>query len=76
MDLPPLYRVGLYLQRIGASLQAVAVMEEYARSKVKPAVYKHLMRLYDACDEDDKVEDARKRGVSERDPEFVFENVL
>ncbi len=51
-------------------------MEEYARNKVKPAVYKHLIRLYKACFEKDKAEDARERGVSERDPEMVFEDVL
>jgi hypothetical protein len=71
-----LCRVGLFLDRIGASLQAVAVMEEYARTKAKPSVYRHLIRLYEACLEEDKAEDARERGLSERDPEMVFEHVL
>jgi hypothetical protein len=71
-----LCRVGLFFERIGACVQAVAVMEEYTRTEAKPSVHRHLIRLYEACLEEDKAEDARKRGVSERDPEMVFANVL
>ncbi len=59
----------------GSLPQALAVMEQYARTGVAPLPYALLHDWYLACDEKSKAQDALERGVKAQDPKAVVKRV-
>ncbi len=55
--------------------QAIAVMEQYARTGVAPLPYSLLHDWYMKCNEKSKAQDALERGVKARDPKAVVKRV-
>jgi hypothetical protein len=69
------FRFALIQEDLGSLPQAIAMMEQYARTGVAPLPYAVLHDWYLECDEKNKAQDALERGVKARDPEAVVKRV-
>jgi hypothetical protein len=56
---------------IGFRSQALTLMEEYVRTKVKPTAHWTLREWYLEAGETAKAQDAVQRGVADGDPQSV-----
>jgi hypothetical protein len=68
-------RLALIHKEFGLLPQAIAVMEQYARTGVAPLPYATLHDWYLECDEKSKAQNVMERGLKARDPKTVVKRV-